>query len=107
MEKQCVTTISINWNGLPIKARLKNSIWLLNQPYKLREELRKEYVDWSALGVFRNRWQSLAYLLDHYLLWGGYCLIAVIRSSAHGFRWSIPDRGCRIYGIEVNPPMEK
>ena len=107
MGKQYITTIAINLSGIPLKSRLRNFVWLFYQPYKLREELRKEYADWSASGVFRTRWQGLAYLLDHYVLWGGYCLVAVIHSSVHGFRWSIPDRGCKIYGIKVFPPAER
>ncbi len=101
--RQNITTIAINWDGLPFKVRLKNFVWLIKQPYNLRKELSKEYAEWTILGIFQRRWQAIAYLLDHYVLWGGYCLKALIFSSAHGFRWSIPDKGCMIYGIRVNP----
>lgn len=103
MDKQSITTIAINWKGLCLKCRLRYFIWLCKSPYKMRKEIGKEYAEWSALGVFQNRWQRIAYLLDHFVLWGIYCLMALICSSARGFRWSIPDRGCKIYGIDIKP----
>lgn len=105
MDKQYITTVCLNWRGLSFRYRLRLFLWAFTQTYRLRGLLKKEYAEWSILGVFRNRRQKIAYILDHYILWGFYCVVALIFGSAHGFQWSIPDRGCEIHGIRISPNL--
>ncbi len=96
-----VTTIVINLPYMSFIQRLKFLPFLLKQSIVQRPALRREFAEWNALKICDTRWHSFLYVLDHYILWGFYCLLAVLKGSARGFRWELPYRSCKIEGIHI------
>lgn len=97
---QVITTISINWN-MPFKRRLKLFPRLLLSTYYARRELKIEYAEWQRLGVFQNRWHKLLYILDHFVIWWAYCIIALLRGEAKGFKWERQE-DYLVWGVKID-----
>lgn len=99
-ETQIATTISIELKGGGFWGRLPTLPRLLRIPFEDRQSLFKEYTEWKILGMFPKRWNKLAYIIDHSVFWGWYCLLAVIRGKAKGFQWYLGHSGIHCYGLE-------
>lgn len=101
MSTRTILTIHIDLRWGSFFQRLRLLPFLLSLPIKGRHDLSREYTEWCIMKLCDNNLHKFLYILDHYILWSFYCLIAVLFGRVQGFRWERPN-DFRVTGIKID-----
>ena len=86
-----VTTIVISLAGGNLLDRIRYALWFFPEPWFKFGNLNREYKVWNASGILDSFYHRFRYIVDHFLLWYFYCLIAAVRGQAEGASWQVDD----------------
>ena len=90
MSTRTLLTIHIDLGWCSFPRRLSLIPFLLSMPIRERRALSREYGEWCATKLCDNNLHKFLYILDHYILWAFYCLVAILFGQVKGFSWERP-----------------